>query len=77
MKTIQMEIDESLLIEVDRVSCALKTTRSEFICDALRLVLRQPTIAELEHQHAQGYAKHPVEAGEFDGWETEQTWGDE
>lgn len=77
MKTIQMEIDESLLVEVDRVSRALKTTRSAFICDVLRLVLRQPTIAELEQQHIQGYMKHPVLAGEFDGWETEQAWGNE
>jgi len=72
-----MQIEDELLEEVDRAMCKLKTTRSAFICDALRLVLRQPTIAELEHQHAQGYVKYPVKAGELDGWETEQVWGDE
>ena len=77
MKTIHMQIDDELLEEVDQATRKLKMTRSAFICDALRLVLRQPTIAELEHQHAQGYAKYPVKAGEFDGWETEQVWGDE
>ena len=77
MKTIQMEIDEPLLTEVDRITHTLGTTRSEFICDALRLLLRQPTIEALEQQHARGYEKHPVAAGELDGWETEQVWGDE
>ncbi len=77
MKTIPMEIDEPLLVEVDRASRVLNMTRSAFICDVLRLVLRQPAIVELERQHLQGYLKHPVQAGEFDGWETEQAWGKE
>lgn len=33
-------------------------------------------LARLEAQHAEGYAKHPVEVGEFDVWEHEQDWGD-
>jgi hypothetical protein len=32
-------------------------------------------LARLEAQHAEGYEKHPVEAGEFDLWENEQDWG--
>ena len=39
-----------------------------FVRDALRLALRQLRIAELERQHAEGYAQHPVEPGEFDVW---------
>ena len=72
-----MEIEEALLEEVERVTKTLGTTRSEFICNALRLVLRRQTIAALENQHQAGYAKHPVAKDEFDGWETEQVWGDE
>jgi hypothetical protein len=28
-----------------------------------------------EMKHAKGYARHPVQPGEFDGWENEQVWG--
>jgi metal-responsive CopG/Arc/MetJ family transcriptional regulator len=77
MKTIQMTIDEQLLAEVDQATQALHTTRSAFIRIALQLALRQHEIARLERQHEQGYALHPVKPGEFDGWESEQFWGEE
>jgi metal-responsive CopG/Arc/MetJ family transcriptional regulator len=76
MKTIQMTIDESLLEEVDQVSQDLKTSRSAFIRGALQLALRRHAIEKLEQQHAQGYAKNPVQPGEFDVWQAEQAWGD-
>ncbi len=77
MKTIQMTIDEPLLAEVDRVIAERNTTRSAFIREALEAALRRHRVAELEQQHAQGYAKHPVEPGEFDVWIAEQAWGAE
>jgi metal-responsive CopG/Arc/MetJ family transcriptional regulator len=76
MRTIQMTIDEPLLKEVDQVSQALKTTRSEFIREALKLALQQHRIAQLERQHAAGYAAHPQEPGEVAEWELEQVWED-
>lgn len=76
MKTIQMTIDEPLLEEVDHVIRDLKTTRSAFIRSALQLALRQHAISRLEREHSEGYAKHPVEPGEFDIWEPEQAWGE-
>ena len=75
MKTIQMTIGEPLLAEVDRVIQTLNTTRSAFIREALERALLRHTIAEMERKHADGYARHPVEPGEFDVWEDEQTWG--
>lgn len=33
-------------------------------------------IAEMEQRHAEGYARYPVEPGEFDDWEAEQAWGE-
>jgi metal-responsive CopG/Arc/MetJ family transcriptional regulator len=75
MKTIQMTIDEPLLNEVDRRIQTLNTTRSAFIREALELALHRHAIAEMEKKHAEGYACHPVEPGEFDVWETEQAWG--
>ena len=77
MKTIHVTIDEPLLEEVDRLIAALSTTRSAFIRDALQAALRRYATAALEEQHAQGYAQHPIQPGEFDIWSSEQAWGDE
>jgi metal-responsive CopG/Arc/MetJ family transcriptional regulator len=77
MKTIQMTIDETLLEEVDRATAVLQTNRSAFIRSALQLALRQYRIGQLEQQHAAGYMRHPISAGEFDMWEGEQQWGAE
>ena len=76
MKTIQMTIDERLLEDVDNTVSELQTSRSAFIREALILALQQFQIRKLEAQHAAGYERHPVTAGEFDGWEDEQVWGD-
>ena len=76
MKTIQMTIDEPLLTEVDRVSQALKTNRSEFIREALKLVLQRQKILELERSHAEGYTRHPVQPQEFAIAESDLVWGD-
>lgn len=75
MKTIQMTIDERLLIAVDKMSRARKTTRSAFIRDALEAKIRRERIREEEVRHAEGYARKPVAPGEFDGWLSEQDWG--
>ena len=76
MKTIQMTIDADLLTDVDEAVKALGTNRSAFIRDALQNALRQLTLRQLEDQHAAGYERIPARAGEFEGWEDEQVWGD-
>lgn len=75
MKTIQMTIDERLLKLVDKLSRARKTTRSAFIRDALEAEIRRQRVREEEARHAAGYARHPIESGEFDVWHEEQDWG--
>ena len=75
INTIQKTNDEPLLTEVDQLIQALNTNRSAFIREALELALQRHAIAELEKKHAEGYARHPVEPGEFDVWEAEQAWG--
>jgi metal-responsive CopG/Arc/MetJ family transcriptional regulator len=77
MKTIQMTIDDELLTEVNQVTQTLQTTRSAFIRSALQLALRHHAILQKEQQHAQGYARHPVQPDEFDVWNSEQAWGTE
>ncbi len=77
MKTIQMTIDEPLSNQVDALIRTLDTTRSAFIREALELALRHHQILALEKKHAEGYARHPVQPGEFDIWEDEQAWGEQ
>lgn len=76
MKVIQMTIDEPLLDEIDRLVETLHTTRSAFVRAALKAALRRQRIRELERRDAEGYARRPVEPGEFDVWEDEQVWED-
>ena len=75
-KPIQITIDETLLKQVDETAARLGANRSAFIRDALQMALRQYRIKQLEERQAAGYARHPVEPGEFDVWESEQVWGE-
>ena len=75
MKTIQMTIDDRLLKLVDKLTLTRKTTRSAFIRDAIEAEIQRDRIRTLEIQHAEGYARKPVEPGEFDIWLNEQAWG--
>lgn len=70
-----MTIDDRLLQLVDKMSRARNTTRSAFIRDALEAEIRRVRIREEEARHAKGYARKPVEQGEFDAWQNEQDWG--
>lgn len=77
MKTIQMTLDEPLLRKVDQLTSQLHVTRSEFIRRALHLALKQHQIAELEAQHARGYAQQPPSPDDVAEWIDQQHWGDE
>ena len=76
MKTIQMTIDEELLTQVDQAIKPLNMSRSAFIRSALVLALRRRKTLELERRHAEGYARCPVQPGEFDLPEGEHAWGE-
>lgn len=71
-----MTIDEALLAEVDSTSTELGMSRSAFVREALRQTIERLHVARLERQHAEGYARFPVETGEFDVWEGEQVWSE-
>lgn len=75
MKTIQITIDDALLLRVDQATHLKKIARSQFIRKALEDTLRQMAIDELEQKQAEGYRRQPVATGEFDVWESEQSWG--
>lgn len=77
MRTVQMTLDEALVDNVDRAARILKTTRSGFTRMALQEALKRQAERILIEKHREGYARLPVVAEEFDGWEMEQAWGDE
>ncbi len=77
MRTVQMTIDEDLVMQIDKAAKKLKTSRSAFTRDALRKALQELETSRMIAKYRDGYGKHPVEPGEFDVWEQEQVWGDE
>ncbi len=76
MRTVQMTLNETLVLAVDRVVRRLGTTRSAFTRQALKDALDRVRTNGLELKHRQGYRRKPVRNGEFSNWETEQVWGD-
>jgi len=76
MRTVQMTLDDDLVVTVDRVVKKLKTTRSAFARKALKDAIRQVNINMLEKKHKKGYERYPVGKAEFSLWESEQEWGD-
>lgn len=77
MKTVQMTLDEDLVIAVDTAAKRMRTTRSAFTRDALRSALRMVREKELERKQRDGYAKKPVKRTEFSIWHSEQVWEDQ
>lgn len=77
MRTVQMTLDEDLVLRVDRVVKDLRTTRSAFARDALQQAIARIRTQKLEEKHRRGYLRKPAGPGEFDAWEGEQKWGDE
>jgi metal-responsive CopG/Arc/MetJ family transcriptional regulator len=69
-----MTLDEDLVAAVDRAARKLGETRSAFTRQALRETLARVRARALEEKHRAGYARQPVQHGEFTRWETEQVW---
>lgn len=76
MRTIQMTLDDDLVIAVDRVSKRLHMSRSAFTKKALCEAPSRYTLEQLEQKHHQGYEQHPVSIDEFSVCEAEQAWGE-
>ncbi|TAN44139.1 MAG: ribbon-helix-helix protein, CopG family [Nitrospirae bacterium] len=76
MRTIQMTLDDKLVVDVDKMVKKLKTTRSAFARKALQNALKQVNAGLLERKHRKGYERHPSGKNEFSVWESEQEWGD-
>lgn len=64
--TVQIEIDEKLLAEVDSVTFQEKISRVDFIQKALKDALRRRTIEDKEQRVIEGYRLYPVQSDEFE-----------
>ena len=76
MRTVQMTLDEELVLAVDQAAERLSTSRSAFTRKALRDALARHQVLEQEERHRRGYQQQPVSSEEFSAWEGEQDWGD-
>jgi metal-responsive CopG/Arc/MetJ family transcriptional regulator len=76
MRTIQMTLDDDLVVAVDNIVKKLKTSRSAFTRNALKDAIRQVNMNMLEKKHKNGYERYPVGKTEFSIWESELEWGD-
>ena len=76
MRTVQMTLDENLVVAVDKAAKRIGTTRSAFTRDALRTAIKNIRVTELERKQREGYTRKPVKHGEFSVFEDEQVWGD-
>ena len=74
MRTVQVTLNDELVQEIDQTVKRLGTTRSAFTREALRAALTQLRNREMEEKHRTGYARKPVQPGEFSDWENEQIW---
>jgi Arc/MetJ family transcription regulator len=74
MPTVQMTLDDVLIQEIDQVVKELGTTRSAFAREAFRAAIAQVRRQAMERRHGEGYARQPVQPGEFSDWEDEQVW---
>jgi metal-responsive CopG/Arc/MetJ family transcriptional regulator len=76
MKTIQVEIEESVWAEVERAAHALQMTREAFVRAAVERALQRRETLARERKHARGYGAHPQTPEEVSEWEAEQVWGE-
>ncbi len=74
MQTIELTIDDALLAKLDRITKKLSLTRAAFIQQSLEAALHQQEVLAQENRHAEGYARNPVQPGEFDEWEDVRVW---
>jgi Arc/MetJ-type ribon-helix-helix transcriptional regulator len=76
MRTMEFQISETLFERIEQAARLAGVSTSDFIQQLLRRSLREWMIAELEQAEIEAYRRQPVMAGEFDLWESEQSWGE-
>ena len=76
--TVEIEIDEETLAEVDEAIEVLRENREDVFREAFRdLAKKKKREAEVRRIYAEAYRKHPQTAEEIEEWEEVQHWEDE
>lgn len=76
MVTIQVVLDEGLLVATDRLVKRIKSNRSALVREALREYLKKLRNQDLERRDREGYERHP-DKGESAVWEGVAAWPEE
>ena len=74
MRVIQISVEPELLGEVDKEAHARGESRSALFREAVRRLLHERRIQELEDRDRRAYEVQPVQPGEFDVWDRVITW---
>lgn len=75
--TIQIDIDEKVLAEVDEAIEILEQNREDAFREAFKeLARRKKREAEVRKQYAKAYREHPQTEDEFDDWDEVRDWGE-
>ncbi len=77
MRTMELTLNEVLFQQLERAARPAGLSVSEFVLQLLKRWFGEITVAELEQQEIAAYKRMPVVAGEFDVWQSEQSWGEE
>ena len=72
-----IEIEESLMAEIDGLAKSLKVNSSENFNDTLREVIKKLKFAQMEKRTVEAYEKSPQQPEEYEIWQNEQIWEDE
>ena len=77
LRTMELTLNEVLFQRLERAARPAGLTVSEFVLQLLKRWFGEMTVAELEQQEITAYQRMLVVTGEFDVWESEQSWGEE
>jgi metal-responsive CopG/Arc/MetJ family transcriptional regulator len=74
METIQIVLDEELLLAADRAARRAKVSRSAFVRNALREHLRRLNVKQLEARERRAYQEQPQDVEEVERWARVAVW---
>jgi len=77
MATIQVVLDDALLVLTDELAAKRSVNRSALIREALRSYLKKVRFQELERQESAAYERQPDELDEVYRWERVADWPDD
>lgn len=78
--SVQIEVDETIIPEIDQLAASSKKSRYELVNEILRSGLRKESHDEKVRKYVESYRQSPQtqkEVDEFKEWEEIQDWGEE